>query len=269
MIRSVLLLLCGGVLLAVSHGGASAAAAPNVTLVLVNGRIWTGDPAHPDAEGIAIAGERIVSAGTNDEIRRLAGGATTVDLQGQFVTPGFIDSHVHFLEGGFRLTSVQLRDAKTREEFVRRIKAFAGTVPPGTWIVGGDWDHTLWGGELPRRDWIDAVTPGHPVWINRLDGHMALANSAALRAAGLGDAIADVPGGEIVRDAAGRPTGLFKDNAMDLVGARVPPPSAAQNDRALEAAMTYRRRAGGDLRSSHGHVGRSRRLRTRAGVRDD
>jgi predicted amidohydrolase YtcJ len=134
---------------------------------------------------------------------------------------------------------VQLRDAKTRDDFVARIKAFAATVPAGTWITGGDWDHTLWGGELPTRDWIDSVTPNHPVWINRLDGHMALANTAALRAAGVPDTVKDVSGGEIVRDARGRPTGVLKDNAMDLVGAKQPPPSDALNDRALDAAMKF------------------------------
>jgi predicted amidohydrolase YtcJ len=212
---------------------------PPITLALVNARIWTADPFHPDAEAVALAGDRIAFVGSTSDVRRAAGTAETVDLRGQFVTPGFIDSHVHFLEGGFRLTSVHLRDASSREEFVSRIKAFAATVPAGTWILGGDWDHTLWGGELPRRDWIDAVTPDHPVWVNRLDGHMALANTAALRAAGLTDTMADVPGGEIVRDANRRPTGLLKDNAMDLVGGKVPPPSAGQNDRALDAAMKY------------------------------
>ncbi len=212
---------------------------PSVSLALVKGHVWTGDPSRPEAEAIAVAGDRIALVGTSDEIRKAAGQAETIDLQGRFVTPGFVDAHVHFLEGGFRLTSVHLRDANTREEFVSRLEAFAATVRPGTWILGGDWDHTLWGGELPRRDWIDAVTPDHPVWVNRLDGHMALANTAALRAAGLTDTITDVPGGEIVRDAKGRPTGLLKDNAMDLVAAKVPPASAEQNDRALDAAMTY------------------------------
>lgn len=210
-----------------------------VNLILLNGRVWTGDPAHPGAEAIAIAGPRIAGAGTNTEIRQLAPAAPVVDLAGAFVVPGFIDSHVHFLDGGFRLASVQLRDASTREEFVARIKAFAATVPPGTWITGGDWDHTLWGGELPRRDWIDAVTPNHPVWVNRLDGHMSLANSAALKAAGLTDDIKDVAGGEVVRDAAGRATGLLKDNAMSIVESRVPPPTKEMEDRALDAAMRY------------------------------
>jgi predicted amidohydrolase YtcJ len=210
-----------------------------ISLALVNGRIWTGNPAQPDAEAVAIAGDRIVLVGTTAEVRARAGGSETVDLAGQFVTPGFIDSHVHFVDGGMRLASVQLRDAATRDEFVARIKTFAATIPAGTWITGGDWDHTLWGGELPRRDWIDAATPTHPVWVSRLDGHMALANSAALRAVGVTGPIADVSGGEIVRDAHGTPTGLLKDNAMSLVGSKMPPSSDVMQDRALEAAMHH------------------------------
>ena len=108
-----------------------------------------------------------------------------IDAKGGMVTPGFIDSHVHFVIGGFRLSSVQLRDARTPAEFIARIKAYAATVPAGAWITGGDWDHQNWGGELPTRDWIDSVTPNNPVWVSRLDGHMALANSAALAAAGV------------------------------------------------------------------------------------
>ena len=212
-------------------------ARPN--LVLVNGRVWTADPTRPSAEAVAIAGSRIVAVGTNTDIRALAGKATVVDVAGGFVVPGFIDSHVHFLDGGFRLASVQLRDASTRNEFVARIKAFAATAPPGAWITGGDWDHTLWGGELPRRDWIDAVTANNPVWISRLDGHMALANSAAMKAAGIPDDAQDVSGGEIVRDAQGHLTGVLKDNAMSLVESKVPSPSKEMEDRALDAAMRY------------------------------
>jgi len=212
---------------------------PVITLALVNGRVWTGVSPLATAEAIAIAGDRIAAVGTTADIRAKAGAAETVDLAGAFVTPGFIDSHIHFLDGGFRLASVQLRDASSRETFVARIKAFAATVPAGTWITGGDWDHTLWGGDLPRRDWIDAVTPDHPVWINRLDGHMALANTAALRAAGVADGVKDIAGGEIVRDAQGRPTGVLKDNAMGLVEAKMPPPADAMYDRALGAAMKH------------------------------
>ena len=210
-----------------------------ITQALVNGRIWTGNPAQPQAEAIAIAGDRIAAVGTSADIRQRAGTADVVDLGGQFVVPGFIDAHVHFIDGGFRLASVQLRDARTKEEFVRRIGQFAQTVAPGTWITGGDWDHTLWGEELPRRDWIDAVTPDRPVWINRLDGHMALANSLALRTAGVTRAVTDVNGGEIVRDPTGEPTGLLKDNAMNLVESKVPPPTDALQDRAIDAAMHH------------------------------
>ena len=218
---------------------AAAATGDPMTLVITNARVWTGDPARPWAEAIAVRGEQIAAVGTSDEIRRLASGVTPIDAAGRLVVPGFIDTHVHFVDGGFRLASVQLRDARTRDEFVSRIQAFARTVPPGTWITGGDWDHSLWGGELPAREWIDAVTPGHPVWINRLDGHMALANSAALKAAGVTRATADVAGGEIVRDPRGEPTGLLKDNAMGLVDRAVPEPSDEMRDRALAAAMKY------------------------------
>jgi predicted amidohydrolase YtcJ len=220
-------------------GSAPPSGGPVITLALVNGRIWTGNPAQPDAEAVAIAGELIAHVGTTADVRRLAGDAEIVDLQGAFVVPGFIDAHVHFVDGGFRLASVQLRDANSREEFVRRIQAFAESVPPGTWITGGDWDHTLWGGELPRREWIDDATPVHPVWINRLDGHMALANAAALRIAGVSREATPVPGGEIVRDDDGEPTGLLKDNAMGLIDREVPEPSDVMKDRALDAASQY------------------------------
>jgi predicted amidohydrolase YtcJ len=210
-----------------------------LTLAVVNARVWTGEPSLPWAEAIAVSGDRIAAVGTNDEIRRLSSAVTPIDAAGKLVLPGFIDTHVHFVDGGFRLASVQLRDAKTRDEFVSRIQAFAATVPPGTWITGGDWDHSLWGGELPSRDWIDRVTPNHPVWINRLDGHMSLANSAALGAAGVTPTTKDVAGGEIVRSANGAPTGLLKDNAMSLVDRVVPEPSNDMRDRALAAAMKY------------------------------
>jgi predicted amidohydrolase YtcJ len=212
---------------------------PLATTAVVNAKVWTGDPARPWAEAIAASGEQIVTVGTTDQVRGAAGNAEVIDAGGRLIVPGFIDTHVHFIDGGFRLASVQLRDAKTREEFVSRIREFAGTVPAGTWITGGDWDHSLWGGELPARSWIDAVTPAHPVWIHRLDGHMALANSAALKAAGVTRATRDVPGGEIVRGPDRDPTGVLKDNAMALVDAVVPPPSPQMLDRALRAAMEY------------------------------
>ena len=220
--------------------GSQAPASPGrITLLVVNARIWTGDTQTPWAEALGISGEEIVAVGSNADVRRLSTTAEIIDAGGRLVVPGFIDSHVHFLEGGTRLASVQLRDASSRDEFVKRIKEFAATVPAGTWITGGDWDHSLWGGELPTREWIDAVTPNHPIWINRLDGHMALANSAALKTAGGIRATDKIAGGEIVLLPNGEPSGLFKDNAMALVDKAVPAMSNEMRDRALTAAMNY------------------------------
>src|SRR5690606_5395813 len=173
---------------------------------------------------------------------RLGEEPRVIDAGEGIVVPGFYDSHIHLIDGGSNLNSVQLRDAKTPEEFARRIGEFAKAQKAkgqAGWITGGDWDHTLWGGELPDRNWIDEVTPDTPVFLSRLDGHMALVNSAALRAAGVDDRVEEVAGGEIVRDASGRLTGILKDNAMDLVSRAMPPESVEQRLAALRAAMTY------------------------------
>jgi len=211
-----------------------------ITLAVVNARIWTGDSRHPWSDAMAISRDRISAMGPSAEVRKLVTPSTRViDAHGMMVVPGFIDSHIHFLEGGFGLASVQLRDAKTPRDFVHRISEFAKTLPAGVWITNGDWDHEQWGGELPRRDWIDSVTPNNPVWVNRLDGHMSLANGAALRAAGITKATPEVAGGTIVRDAQGEPTGILKDNATSLVNRVQPNPSPEEEDRALDAAMRY------------------------------
>jgi predicted amidohydrolase YtcJ len=209
--------------------------------MVVLGKIWTANNPQPWAEGMAIVGDSIVATGTANEIKKWIGSETkTIQAsQGQLIVPGFIDCHTHFVDGGFALASVQLRDARTPQEFIQRIADFAKTQPAGTWILNGDWDHENWGGELPTRQWIDSVTPHHPVWINRLDGHMGLANTAALKAAGITDKVSAVPGGTIVRDKRGKLTGIFKDNAMGMLYARVPPPSVEQEDRALQEAMNY------------------------------
>lgn len=207
---------------------------------VVIGKIWTGNPANPWAEALATRGDTLVAVGSKQELAPWIGDSTQVVRvpEGQLITPGFIDTHTHFIDGGFRLSSVQLRDAATKEEFIKRIGDFAKTVPAGTWIMGGDWDNQNWGGELPERGWIDAVTPDHPVWINRLDGHMSLANTAAIKTAGIADNVKDVAGGAIERKK-GRLTGIFKDNAMTLIDKAVPPAPEALEDRALDAAMNY------------------------------
>jgi predicted amidohydrolase YtcJ len=210
------------------------------TLAIVNARVWTGDDARPWADAVAVTDDRITAVGSSAEVRKLATSATRViDAHGMMLVPGFIDSHTHILNGGAGLTSVQLRDAMTREEFIRRIKDYAAKLPPGAWVLEGNWDHTHWGGVLPARSWIDSVTPNTPVWIQRLDGHMALANSAALRAAGVTAATQDIAGGTIVRDEHGEPTGILKDNAQDLVDRVVPDPLPQQDDASLDAAMHY------------------------------
>ncbi|HSF15408.1 MAG TPA: amidohydrolase [Vicinamibacteria bacterium] len=219
--------------------GCSAEEGASPSLAVLNARIWTGNPADPWAEALLVGGGRILVVGSSSEVRARLGGGRVVDATRRFVTPGFIDSHVHFLDGGFRLASVQLRDASSPEEFTRRIAEFAAAAPPGSWILGGDWDHQLWGGALPERHWIDEVTPENPLWVHRLDGHMALANSLALEAAGVNRDTRDVEGGSIERDEDGEPTGILRDNAMELVGDVVAAPDEAMTDRALEAAMHY------------------------------
>lgn len=212
-------------------------------LVLVGGLVWAGPgspvsgPSAPTA--IAVAGGRVVAVGTDAAILAHAGPHTRrIDLLGRRVVPGFMDNHTHFIDGGFGLASVQLRDADTPEELSRRIGQFAAT-NPGEWVTGGTWDHELWGGALPQRDWIDSLTPDTPVFVSRLDGHMALANTHALELAGVTKRTPDPAGGTIVRGPDGRPTGILKDAAMALVARVIPAPTEAQLDRALQAAAEH------------------------------
>lgn len=218
----------------------SLAAKDPADLVILDAKIWTGVENGPDISALAIRGEHIIATGARDDITPFIGPTTELIESPQgLIVPGFIDTHVHMMPSGFELSAVQLRDARTPLEFGRRITRFAQSTPPGTWILGGTWDHQNWGGELPRKEWIDAQTPNHPVMVVRLDGHMVLANSKALALAGVDANTADVAGGEIVRDADGNPTGVLKDNAMDLVAKAIPRPAAEQEDAALLAAMNY------------------------------
>jgi predicted amidohydrolase YtcJ len=209
-------------------------------LILINGTIHTLDPARPRAEAVAIRDGRILKVGATAEVRGLAGKETrTIDLAGGFVLPGFIDSHTHFLNGGFSLSSIQLRDVRTREEFAAKVAAKVKDLEKGEWVQNGDWDHELFTPvELPRREWIDSVTPDNPVCVNRYDGHMVLANSAALRISGITKSTPVPPGGEIVKDPkTGEPTGILKDAAADLVFRHIPEPSWREKLKAAEAAL--------------------------------
>jgi hypothetical protein len=212
-----------------------------VQLVAIHGRVWTENPKQPEAEAIAVSGQRILAVGTTDEIRKLAGPQTQVlDLEGRRVVPGFNDAHVHFFWGGQGLTSVQLRDVTSREQFTKRIAVYAHTRAAGEWIVDGNWDEQKWSPVvLPTHEWIDAVTPDNPVWVNRSDGHMMLANALAMKLAGVTRTTPDVAGGVIGRDKDGNPNGIFKDAAKDLIERVIPPPSDAQVDEALLAAQKY------------------------------
>lgn len=209
--------------------------------LVVYGRVWTGDSATPWAQGVAITGDTIALIGDSSRVAQSVGPKTRVMSNGKaMVVPGFMDGHTHFLTGGFQLVSVDLRDAASPAEFVARIKAHAAKLPKGEWILGGDWDHENWPGTpLPHRSWIDSVTPNNPVFVNRLDGHMALANSAALRQAGVSRSTRDIAGGTIVRGPGGEPTGVLKDEAQNPVYAVVPTPSPGSSDAALERAMTW------------------------------
>lgn len=233
--RKMLLLLSTVVLLLAACSGDGIKADK-----VVKGKIWTGNDRQPWAEAMAISGDSILGIGTAAEMTAFTGDKTElVELDSaEMVVPGFIDCHTHFIDGGLRLSSVKLRDAKTPQEFIQRIADFVKTVQPGTWITGGDWDHQNWGGELPTRDWIDSVSPSNPVWVHRLDGHMGLANSAALKAAGVIESVADIEGGTIMRNN-GRLTGLLKDNAEHLVSDKEPSIPDELLDRALDAAMQY------------------------------
>jgi len=231
--------ICIG-LLTVFAAACSESQPVSASLAIKGARVWTGDPAQPWAEAVAARGEDIIAVGTTAEIDELIGDKTQViEANGGMLVPGFIDAHVHFLDGGSTIASVQLRDAESPQEFAQRIGDFVSNAEPGEWITGGTWDHMNWGGELPRRDWIDAVSTDNPVWVMRLDGHMGIGNSLALQLAGVDAETPDVPGGEIVRDSEGRPTGVLKDNAMRLIFSAVPEPTQKQLDGYLDAAMQY------------------------------
>jgi predicted amidohydrolase YtcJ len=235
LLAAVLLLMVGFSALS------TAQSQPAADLIITHANIWTVDPARPSAQALAVIGERIVDVGTEEEVSAWRGRQTRViDAGGKLVLPGFNDAHVHFVSGGAQLDSVQLNDAISAEEFVRRIAERAKITPKGEWITGGEWDETKWNPpHLPTKELIDPVTGETPVFVYRYDGHLALANSAALRAGGVTAQTPDPPGGTIVHDAHGNPTGALKDAAQDLVFKVIPSMTHEQRLHATRRAMEH------------------------------
>lgn len=240
MISLMILVLCAIL-------GCSKQVPVEADLVLTNGKVWTVDKDNPEAEAVAIWQDRILAVGSSSEIDALIGDQTqVVDLDGKLVLPGFNDNHTHFVEGGFWLTGVKLKDAKNEEEFGRRLAEKSQELPAGAWITGGTWDHDNWpGGNLPTAELIDRFVPDRPVFVTRYDGHMSVANSLALKMAKVSSATRDPAGGVIVRKAGSQePAGVLKDTAQELVYRIIPPANETEIRQALEAALAEARRVG-------------------------
>jgi predicted amidohydrolase YtcJ len=214
---------------------------PAADFIIRNAKVWTVDKTHPTAQAVAVLGDRIVAVGSNDDVEGWHGAHTrTIDASGKLLLPGFNDSHVHFVDGGLSLDSVQLNDATSAAEFARRIGEQVKKTPKGEWVTSGDWDETKWiPAAMPSRDLIDPLSPDTPVFVSRYDGHMALANSVTLRLAGITAQTPDPPGGVIVHDAHGNPTGALKDAAMDYVYKIAPPLSHDERLRAVRRALAH------------------------------
>ena len=212
-----------------------------VETAYLNARVWTGDPAPAIRHRLrSHAAHRLTVVGSDEEVRGPANRTTRfVDLAGAFVMPGLIDNHTHFLRASFMLSAPELRTARSRVEFTERIARSAQALQPGEWLLGGNWDEQMWGGELPTRQWIDAVTPQTPVAVVRLDQHMALLNSLALKLAGISRHTPDPEGGLILRDADGEPTGVLKDKADELVQRVIPAPGDATVERAIQSGIAH------------------------------
>ncbi len=233
---------CGA--LALAPRGSSAQARRNVSLLLVGGKVFTGDARGDVVEAVAVDGNRIVAVGSTRELESRYTGARRVDLRGRLVTAGFNDAHLHFLNGGLALFRVDLNGARTLAEAKRRVAEKARELPEGAWLLGRGWDQTLWGGQWPTKDALDEAAPRNPVFVQRVDGHTSWANSLALSKAGVTRETRDPSGGEIVRDARGEPTGILKETAGLLVARVVPAPTREEKMRAIERALAEARRYG-------------------------
>jgi len=197
--------------------------------------VYTGNASQPVASGIAISGDKVIGVG--DDIARYAGPSTQrIDGRGQTVVPGFIDSHVHMAAIGELLNSFDLRHVKTTAEVAAIVKKAVASAAPGEWVEGRAWDETNWGGAFPTAAMLDPVSPANPVFLRRVDGHAGWANTAAMKALGITKDTKEPPGGKVVRNASGEPTGIFIDRAQQLIAGRIPPATPAQIDKRLARA---------------------------------
>lgn len=219
--------------------GCGRRAIDDLDVAYVNCDVWTGVPGAPRAAALGLVGNRIAAIGAPAVQAQTGKRTRVIDLGGAFAMPGFIDPHVHFLRGSLSLSQPDLREVRTPAEFIRRVGAAASKLQPGKWLQGGAWDHILWGGELPTREWIDAVTPETPVALARVDLHSMLLNSRALKLAGIDSTTPDVPGGVIVRDSKGQPTGVVKEAAIALVKRAIPPPTDTEIEEAFAAGIAF------------------------------
>lgn len=222
------------------------AAPPPADLVLTNGRIYTVDEARPVARAMAVRDGKVAFVGSDSGALALRGGSTRViDLAGRTVIPGMTDAHAHFLGLGEMLASVDLRGTRSYDEVIARVVAKARTTPKGTWIEGRAWDQNDWGNTaFPTHEALSRAVPDHPVYLTRVDGHAGLANSAAMKLAGVTAQTQDPTGGRLERDASGAPTGVFVDNAQGIIGRVIPPLSRDQTREALQAAIAEMHRWG-------------------------
>ncbi len=224
----------------------SAAVAQPADLVFKNGKVVTIDAALPQAEAVAVSGNKVVFVGAYSEAERWIGPKTeVVDLKGQLMLPGFNDAHCHLLNGGFQLMRVNLIGVKTLKEIQERVRGTVQHAPKGAWVQGRGWDQTLFNnGAWPTKEMLDRAAPNTPVYLRRVDGHSSWVNSEALKRANITKDTPDPAGGEIVRDKSGNPTGILKENATELVTKVIPNPSPAELRQAIEKGLEEARRVG-------------------------
>ncbi len=220
--------------------------AQNMKTAFINGKVYTVNENQPTAQAVVVEQNKIIFVGSNEDAKKFIDPSTNViDLKGKLMLPGFIDNHVHFITGGFYLLGIDLRPANSTNEFKQILKNYAQK-NPGKWITGGYWDHEKWEvKDLPTKGMIDEVVSNQPVFVDRLDGHMGVANSFALKLAGITKDTQSPDGGLIVKDPiTGEPTGVLKDNAMYLITKHIPDPTSEENYDALIAALDEAKKLG-------------------------